>query len=149
MGGLGILSRLFTDVVVLLSVAIGLWIGSIPYAFKHMVIMLMLFSGLVFAFFMLVYLFYQLHLIMEIVRSERMRESLSILREVQATYDRSLSLETRIDLLMRLLSAELVLMQAYRMRSWPVNYRIFLESLSTLMSFLPTFLQYICSLIGR
>jgi len=141
MGGLSGLSRLLTEVVVLSVIAAGLWIGSIPYAFKYNFLLLILCLGLVIQLSILGYAFYQLHIMLNIVRNAKLQECFSIFRKAYAIYNRPL--EERVNFLIDLFLAEFALMQAYRLRLWPVDRKTMLESFSTSMSFLPLVLQYL------
>jgi len=143
MGGLSGVSRLFTEVVALLAIAAGLWIGSIPYAFKYSFLLLILCLGLMAELSVLMYAFYQLHLMLSMIRRAKLQEYFSIFHKANAIRD----MEERVNFLIDLFLAEFALTQAYRLRLWPVDRKTILEAFSALTSFLPVVLQYLLYLL--
>lgn len=143
MGGLRGVSKLLTSVIVLSSVAIGLWVGSIPYAFKYGLILLILCLGLALGLFILGLIFYKLHSTLNLVRLEIVKENFSIFSEARKIYDTSLSTEERVNFIIKMLLAEFTLTQAYKLRVWPIDHKTVLETFNVLTIFLPITLQYI------
>jgi len=146
MGGLSGVSRLFTEVVALLAIAAGLWIGSIPYAFKYSFLLLILCLGLMAELSVLVYAFYQLHLMLSMIRRAKLQEYFSIFHKANTIRD--MPLEEKVNFLIDLFLAEFALTQAYRLRLWPIDRKAILEAFSALTSFLPAALQYLLYLFS-
>jgi hypothetical protein len=146
MGGLSPVSKLLIDVFVLSGFVTGLWIGSIPYAFKYEFLFLILCLGLSIEIIVLGYAFYQLHATLKSYKSAEIEKYLSFFEEVQKALERTLTLDEKVDMLLRLSLAEIALTNIYKMHVWPIKYKDLIEVSSILMSFLPIVLQYLFTL---
>jgi len=143
MGGLSCISKLSINLAILSSLAAGLWIGSIPYAFKHTYILLILCLGLTMEISILLYVFYRLHSVLSFMKRVKTMEFFSIFKEVQLISEKVVPLEVKVDLLLKLSLSEFALIQIDRLRLWPISYKYILEILGTLTSFIPIILQYL------
>jgi len=146
MGGLSYVGKLLINTVIFSSLATGLWIGSIPYAFKYTYILLILCLGLAIETLILLYAFYQLHSILNFIKRAKTMELFSIFKEAQLISDRVVPLKVKVDFLLKLSLSEFALIQISRLRLWPISYRDILEIFGTLTSFLPIILQYLLAI---
>jgi len=143
MGGFSYICKLSINLAIFSSLAAGLWIGSIPYAFKHTYILLILCLGLTIETLILLYAFYQLHSVLNFIKRVKTMEFFSILKEAQLISEGVVPLEVKVDLLLKLSLSEFALTQIDRLRLWPISYRDVLELFGILTSFLPIILQYL------
>ena len=142
-GGLTGVSRFLIEFVVLSGIATGLWIGSIPYAFKYSPLWLILFLGLVVELLLVIYIISHVHFTLSMIKREKIRETFSVFHKAHAIRDFRLPLGERVDLLIELTLAQFALTNAYRLRVFPIDYKVILEILGALTSFLPVILQYL------
>jgi hypothetical protein len=141
------IGRFSVDVAVLSSLATGLWIGSIPYAFKYNFILLILCLGLTLGTSVAGYVIYELHSMIDALRRRKIKEWFLTLQEAKHTYEKASSLDEKVDILIRLFLTEFYLMQADKLQIWPVNKRDMLKFLGALTDFLPVILQYLLWLL--
>jgi hypothetical protein len=146
MGGLGCISKLLVDIVLLSGLAVGLWIGSIPYAFEHHFLLLIFCLGLLMEIFAVGHVFYQVNLVLNRIKREKIQECFQIYREARCKYEKSQSLKAKVDLLTKLSFAGLDLTEVNKLRLLPINYKDMLEFLGVLAGFLPIILQYLLTM---
>jgi len=149
MGGLRPVITLAVETIVFTSIAMGLWIGSIPYTFSYHLFLIILSTGLIVGVFSLCYGLYRLHRVLTLIKNSEIQKYLLTFQEIKNKY---ISLQkiakidilmNKIDLIFDMLLSKHMHERVIKLKTWPFDYRMFLKLFGAAIGYIPAILRYL------
>jgi len=144
MGGLRMAYKFFMNIIIYLFFAIGLWIGSIPYAFQSAPLLLLLCLGIALSLLSVALILHRLSFVLESVKNDKMKELYEKLNTIYKSESyKNAPLEEKMNTMIELYLVNLRLKKVEELRPLPDIKMLIIELLS---GFLPVALQYVVTL---
>jgi len=140
MGGLAPISKITIKIIVLVSIAIGLWIGSLIYSIEEYVLFLIMVTGVMIGLSVLGFITYKLHRGLTDVKNMLMKEHIN---KIKIIGSQDLGSSNKFELAINLLKEQIILLQLDRVKTWPINIDSLINLMGILLGFIPLIIQYI------